>query len=118
MVEKHLSDTWERGDPYDQYIGRWSLRVAPHFLAWLNIPEGRRWLDVGCGTGALAATILDNCTPAAVIGVEPSEGFVCQARNRLAGRAHFTQGDGTAIPLDSSSVDVTVSGLILNFILY
>ena len=28
-----LSDTWEQGDPYEQYVGRWSRRIAPLFLA-------------------------------------------------------------------------------------
>lgn len=116
MVENCPSDTWERGDPYEQYIGRWSRQVAPQFLAWLSVPAGRRWLDVGCGTGALSATILDHCAPAAVTGVEPSEGFLNLAKNRLAGRVKFYQGNAVEIPLAGASVDVTVSGLVLNFV--
>ncbi|HMM81203.1 MAG TPA: hypothetical protein PKC65_14390 [Pyrinomonadaceae bacterium] len=53
MDREHISDSWERGSPYEQYVGRWSRQIAPLFLSWLNIPNGRRWLDVGCGTGAL-----------------------------------------------------------------
>jgi SAM-dependent methyltransferase len=113
---KPLSDVWERGDPYEQYVGRWSRRVAPLFLSWLSIPAGRRWLDVGCGTGALSATILDQCSPASVTCVEPSEGFLAKAREQLAGRAQFQQGDAAHIPLRDASVDVTVSGLVLNFV--
>jgi len=79
MVSTLISDTWERGDPYEQYVGRWSRRVAPLFLAWLKIPAQRRWLDVGCGTGALSAAILDHCSPVSVVGVEPSEGFLEKA---------------------------------------
>jgi SAM-dependent methyltransferase len=116
MPSKPASDTWERGDPYEQYVGRWSRRVAPLFLSWLSIPAGRRWLDVGCGTGALSAAILDQCSPKSVTGVEPSEGFLQKARELLAGRAHFHQGDAAHIPLDNASVDVTVSGLVLNFV--
>jgi len=66
-----VSDSWERGSPYEQYIGRWSRKAAPLFLAWLRQPAARRWLDVGCGTGALTAAILDHCSPGSVIGVEP-----------------------------------------------
>ena len=44
-----MSDNWERGNPYEQYVGRWSRWVAPKFLAWLDIPSGRRWLDLECG---------------------------------------------------------------------
>lgn len=116
MDEKHVSDTWERGDPYEAYAGRWSRRIAPPFLSWLSIPPGRRWLDVGCGTGALCAAILDRCSPASVAGVEPSEGFRKAATDNLAARVTLHQGSATAIPLPDASVDAVVSGLVLNFV--
>lgn len=111
-----MSDTWERGSPYEQYVGRWSRQVAPLFLSWLDVPDGQRWLDVGCGTGALCAAILDRCSPSSVTGIEPSEGFLKTARENLADRAALHQGTATAIPLGDASVDVVVSGLVLNFV--
>jgi SAM-dependent methyltransferase len=116
MDRKQVSDTWQGGSLYEQYVGRWSRRVAPKFLSWLNIPAGRKWLDVGCGTGALCAAIVDRCSPAAVAGVEPSEGFLKTAKENLAGRVALHQGSATAIPLKDASVDVVVSGLVLNFV--
>jgi SAM-dependent methyltransferase len=116
MAAPLISDTWERGDPYEQYVGRWSRRVAPQFLSWLNIPAGRRWLDVGCGTGALSAAILDQYAPVSVIGVEPSEGFLEQAKAQLGNRVLLRRGSAAEIPLDDRAVEVTVSGLVLNFV--
>ena len=116
MDHKRVSDTWERGSPYEQYVGRWSRRIAPLFLSWLSIPAGRTWLDVGCGTGALCAAIADCCAPSSIIGVEPSEGFLKTATENLAGRAVFRQGSATAIPLGDAAVDAVVSGLVLNFV--
>lgn len=116
MNGQQLSDSWERGDPYERYVGRWSRRVAPLFLSWLDVPPGRRWLDVGCGTGALCAAIVDHCSPRSVAGVEPSEGFLASARKHLGGRAMLYQGSAAAIPLDDGSADVVVSGLVLNFV--
>jgi len=116
MASKPVSDTWERGNPYDQYIGRWSRLVAPRFLSWLSIPAGRRWLDVGCGTGALCAAIVDHCSARSVAGVEPSEGFLETAKENLADRAALHLGSATTIPLGDASVDVVVSGLVLNFV--
>ena len=112
MAATEVPDTWEKGRPYEQFIGRWSRRVAPLFLSWMGIPGGRRWLDVGCGTGALSAAILDQCAPASVVGVEPSEGFLEEAEKDLAGRMQFHGGSAAHIPLDDASVDV--SGLVLN----
>lgn len=116
MVQRHIADTWERGDPYERYVGRWSRRVAPAFLSWLGVPPDRRWLDVGCGTGALCAAIVDQCAPASVAGVEPSDGFLGTARQNLADRVTLHRGNATAIPLADAAVDVTVSGLVLNFV--
>ena len=114
--QKPLSDNWAQGDVYDRYVGRWSRKVAPEFLAWLKVPPHRRWLDVGCGTGALCGAILDQCAPASVTGVEPSEGFLATAKAHLGERAALHQGSATGIPLAAGSADVVVSGLVLNFV--
>ena|SRR5688572_6415740 len=116
MDHKSVSDVWERGNAYETYVGRWSRQVAAVFVSWLNVPDGRRWLDVGCGTGALCAAILNRCSPSSVIGVEPSEGFLKTANENLAGRATVHRGSATAIPLGEASVDAVVSGLMLNFV--
>ncbi len=110
------SDTWQRGNPYERYVGRWSRALAPAFLAWLGVPAGKRWLDVGCGTGALCAAILAHCAPASLAGVEPSEGFLEVARKALPGEVTLLSGTAESIPLPDAAVDVVVSGLVLNFV--
>lgn len=107
---------WGRGDPYEQYVGRWSRRVAPLFLDWLGAEERLDWVDVGCGTGALTAAILDGCAPASAVGVDPADGFVAAAGERLGDRATFVVGDAAALPLPDASADRVVSGLVLNFV--
>ncbi|MCZ4316534.1 class I SAM-dependent methyltransferase [Comamonadaceae bacterium G21597-S1] len=116
MAATPVSDTWESGDPYERYVGRWSRQVAPRFLAWLAMQPGRRWLDLGCGTGALSAAVLDHAAPDSVTGVEPSDGFRATAQGNLGGRARLLAGDASAIPLADASVDVVVSALVLNFV--
>jgi SAM-dependent methyltransferase len=111
-----MSDNWESGDSYEKYVGRWSRRIVPAFLAWLAIPPGQRWLDVGCGTGALCAAIAENCSPAFVSGIDPSEGFLKTAQARHGDRVAFQQGSATVIAFADSSFDVTVCGLVLNFV--
>jgi SAM-dependent methyltransferase len=111
------TDTWAVGAAYERYVGRWSRPVAAEFLAWLGLPVGARWLDVGCGTGALSATILERAEPQSVKGIDQSEGFLAVARERVTDRrASFEKGDATALPVESDSVDCAVSGLVLNFV--
>ncbi len=110
-------DTWARGDSYESYVGRWSRPVARELLGCLRVPDGREWLDVGCGTGALAQTILECAAPAAVVGVDRSERFVADARRRIGDpRARFEVGDAQALPVAGGAFDAVVSGLVLNFV--
>ncbi|MEY9852056.1 SAM-dependent methyltransferase [Leifsonia sp. EB41] len=111
-----MAGMWGRGDPYERYVGRWSRRVAPLFLDWLGTAEYLDWVDVGCGTGALTAAILDGCAPASVVGVDPADGFVATAREQLGDRATFVVGDAAALPLPDASADAVVSALVLNFV--
>ena len=78
---------WASGDRYESYVGRWSRLVAREFIAWLSMSAGSRWLDVGCGTGALAQTILDLASPLSVDAVDPS-GFDPSHRARLGRERH------------------------------
>ncbi|MFC0533790.1 class I SAM-dependent methyltransferase [Phytohabitans kaempferiae] len=110
-------EVWAQGDAYEAYVGRWSRRVAAPFVRWLDVPAGRRWLDVGCGTGALSATVLTLTEPAEVTGVDPSTGFLAAAHAQVADpRVSFLAGDARALPLPAARYDVVVSGLALNFV--
>lgn len=98
-------------------MGRWSGRIAPRFLDWLDIPEGLDWLEVGCGTGALSAAILAQGRPTSLVALDPSEGFVALARSRVPDkRAEFRVGDAHALTLETDSRDAIVSALVLNFV--
>jgi ribosomal protein L11 methylase PrmA len=54
MEQSQRREVWASGSGYEPFVGRWSRLVAREFLAWLAVPSGREWLDVGCGTGALS----------------------------------------------------------------
>lgn len=76
---------WGSGDAYEKYMGRWSRRIAPHFLDWLSVPPGANWIDIGCGTGALSSTLLARSAPNSIVGIEPSEAFIEIARSQVPG---------------------------------
>jgi SAM-dependent methyltransferase len=111
------SDVWASGAAYEPYVGRWSRLVAAELLRWLGAPGGSRWVDVGCGTGAVSDAILRLREPTAVVGIDPSQAYVAHARAHITDpRARFDVGSATALPLDDGVVDVAVSGLVLNFV--
>ena len=110
-------DVWATGMAYEPYVGRWSRPVAREFLGWLGVPAGSRWLDVGCGTGALSQTILESVAPSMVKGIDRSDGFVAFAREHVRDeRVQFDVGDAQALPVETGDYDAAVSGLVLNFI--
>jgi SAM-dependent methyltransferase len=109
-----VADSWSDGDAYEHFIGRWSRQVAPRFVRWLQPAPGLRWLDVGCGTGALTAAILQNAAPTAVLGLDPSAAFLEEARRRLDG-GPVELRIGTAAEAPPDVADIVVSGLVLNF---
>ena len=110
-------EVWVDGAAYEPYVGRWSRLVAREFIAWLAAPPGRRWLDVGCGTGALSQTILATADPIAVKGVDQSPAYVAYTREHVIDeRARFEVADAYALPYDTGVYDAVVSGLVLNFI--
>jgi SAM-dependent methyltransferase len=109
---------WALSEAYERYIGRWSEPIAAAFIEWLNLPRGLRWLDVGCGTGALARAVAAGAAPALVHGIDRSAGFVERAGQLANGDAsqRFSTGDALALPVVDGTFDVAVSGLVLNFL--
>jgi SAM-dependent methyltransferase len=111
------TEAWADGERYEPYVGRWSRLVAAEFLDWLAVPAGGRWLDVGCGTGALSETILTRAEPSEVRGVDPSEGFVAYATERIEDPRFAAElGDARTLRFEDGSFDAVVSGLVLNFV--
>ena len=116
-VATRPQDTWASGEAYELYVGRWSRLVAREFLRWLVVPAGSRWRDIGCGTGALTRTILQEANPSKVKGTDRSPDFIENARRHVQDpRAEFEVGEAHTLPDDTASYDVAVSGLLLNFL--
>jgi len=109
--------TFDDSAAYERFMGRWSRAVAPVFLGWLGARPRATWLDVGCGTGVLAETLLELCAPASVAAVDPAAAQVkAAARGPAAGRATFQVADARRLPFPDASFDVVASALVINFI--
>jgi len=114
-MSEEKSKLWGASDTYEQYMGRWSRKIAPLFVDWLAPSQEKRWIDIGCGTGQLSLQIANKCTPSHQIGIDTSGGFLTQARKYVPS-AEFRVGDAQNIDLPDDAVDYAVSGLLLNFI--
>jgi SAM-dependent methyltransferase len=112
-----MNDSWAGGRAYDRFMGRWSSLIARQFLDWLNIEEGARWLDVGCGTGTLTRLILERYEPKAITGIDASPEFLALARTNIIHPAvKFQTGLAQSLELPAGGMDAVVSGLVLNFV--
>jgi SAM-dependent methyltransferase len=98
-------------------MGRWSRRLAPEFVCWLRIPRGVHWLDVGCGTGALADAVCSRANPASVLGCDPATPLVEFARERSRDpRQSFVTAGVGGLPRCPGGYGSITSLLALNFL--
>jgi SAM-dependent methyltransferase len=105
------------GESYELYMGRWSRLLAPAYAAFAGVSDGNRILDVGTGTGAVAAALESMLPSSEIVGVDPSEGFIAQARKKARSpRLQFEVGDAQALRFGDASFDQAMSLLVLNFI--
>ena len=109
------SSLWSNTDAYENYMGRWSQKVAPLFLQWLDAPIGKSWIDIGCGTGGLTEWIARTCRPGSIVGIDTAESFIEIAQARVK-NAKFRVGSADNLDIPSDSIDYAVSGLLLNFV--
>jgi len=97
-------------------MGRWSRLLAPRYVSWLSLRPGATWLDVGCGTGALADAICGGAEPASVVACDPSAPFIEYARRRQEdSRVAFVVGGVGQLPSRPGGFDCVASLLALNF---
>lgn len=105
------------GDGYELNMGRWSRRLAEPFLDFAGSAAGERVLDLGCGTGGLAAALLARHADVTVHGVDLAEPYIAHARAQVAdARASFAVGDACALQCADASFDRVLSLLVLHFV--
>jgi len=99
---------------YERWMGRWSRRLAPSFVAFAELPRGAKLLDVGSGTAALSLALLEGVPGASVLGIEPAAAYVSYCRNQNShDHLRFEIGDAQALPFANDSFDAALSLLIL-----
>lgn len=116
MTGPAADDRWAAGSSYEDFMGRWSHLLAARFVSWLDVPHDRHWLDVGCGTGALANAVCAHARPASVTGCDPAEPFIEFARDHVRDtRVTFVVAGVDSLPRRPDGFDSIASLLALNF---
>ncbi len=94
--------------------GGWYRRQA---LLRVGLRPGQRLLDVAIGTGLVAREALGILgRPGDVIGLDPSEGMLAEARRRLGPGVALIRGRAEALPFGESCVDVVTMGYALRHV--
>lgn len=103
-------------EAYERGIGRWSRRLAPAFLDFCG-PVAGRVLDIGCGTGILAESLLARGGVTGVVGIDIADPLLARARSEISDpRASFDRVDAAALPYVGKSFDHALSMLVVNFL--
>jgi SAM-dependent methyltransferase len=102
---------------YERFMGRWSRRLAPLLVRFAGVHDSGTVLDVGSGTGALAAAVATIAPSSSVVGIDPSPSYVALAQSQHgSARIRFEVGDAQRIRFDDGVFDHTLSLLVINFI--
>jgi SAM-dependent methyltransferase len=101
------------GDAYDDFMGRYSTRLAPLFADFAGVGSGTRVLDVGAGTGALTAELLSR--RASVVAADPSPEFVAELRERFP-EIEVHEAPAESLPFAAGEFDVALAQLVVAFV--
>ncbi len=101
-------------EAYGRAMGRLSRRLAAPFLAFAALPKAARVLDLGCGTGNLAAQLVAQDPSVRLTGIDIAPRFVATAR-RTVPAAAFAQADAMALPFPAATFDAALAMLVLPF---
>jgi SAM-dependent methyltransferase len=109
----HASD----GAAYERFLGRWTERLAVLFADFARLPSEGEVLDLGCGTGSLAAEIARRRPGCLVLGADVAEAYVDFARKRhLEANLRFEVCDASDLPFASARFAASLAQLVLTFV--
>jgi SAM-dependent methyltransferase len=102
------------GDDYDRFIGRYGPALGDAMLDYAGVVSAMRVLDVGCGTGALAARAAAVVGGGNVAAADPSEPFVETCRRRVP-EADVRIAPAESLPFADDTFDAVLAQLVVPF---
>jgi ubiquinone/menaquinone biosynthesis C-methylase UbiE len=105
--------TYSKPEVYEEFMGRWSIRLAPSFIEFAGVRDGQRIVDVGCGTGSLTRELLSLGPSISVVGIDSADTYVSFARAIPDARVTFQTASAELLPFADASFDAALSLLVL-----
>jgi SAM-dependent methyltransferase len=103
---------WNSDAAYDNFMGRFSSRLAPVFADFAGVKAGERVLDVGAGTGMLTQELVRRgALPSAI---EPAPAFAESLRRRFPD-LDVREGAAEQLPWEDGSFDIAMAQLVVAF---
>jgi len=101
-------------DAYSRFMGIYSEPLAVRFVELLDLQQGQRALDVGCGPGVLTAQLASRLGAAQVVAIDPSTPFVAATRDRVP-EAAVHEGSAEELPFPDDDFDLALAQLVVHF---
>jgi ubiquinone/menaquinone biosynthesis C-methylase UbiE len=99
-------------DSYDNFMGRYSMPLAPKFADFAGVASGMAVVDVGAGTGALTMELVRR--GAEVAAAEPSGSFVFALQQRLP-EIPVHAAPAEQLPWPDERFDAALAQLVVTF---
>lgn len=89
--------------------------MLDRYLGAIDVPEGARGLEIGCGAGAATRRFAGLPGITEVIALDPSEVFLEAARKSLSDLSNVTlrQGDARSLEFEDTTFDVVLAHTVL-----
>jgi ubiquinone/menaquinone biosynthesis C-methylase UbiE len=97
---------------YDNFMGRYSVRLAPLFADFAAVAAGQTVLDVGAGTGALTSELVRRGATASA--TDPSPPFVAALGRRLPD-TEVRAAPAEDLPWPDGAFDAALAQLVVTF---
>ena len=98
---------------YDKFWDFYSTPSYSKTLAGINLEEGSKVLDLGCGTGELLKILEDRFPSSDFAGIDLTEEMLAIAKQKLSSRVELLLGSVTNLPFASESFDWVIMSNII-----
>lgn len=102
------------GEAYDNFMGRYSKQLAKGFADYALPAAGGRFLDVGCGPGALTGEAVRRLGAESVAAVDPTPGFADTCRERFGIDVRVAPAE--SLPFADDEFDGAAAQLVFHFV--